>query len=101
MNLSWWGDETRTCNTEWSESEREKQISYINAHIWNLEKWYWWTYFQGRKGDADIENGLADTVGKGGRGTNGDGSTDMCIHILPCVKTDSWWEAAWQHSVMT
>ena len=21
-------------------SEREKQISYINAYIWNLEKWY-------------------------------------------------------------
>ena len=21
-------------------SEREKQISYINAYMWNLEKWY-------------------------------------------------------------
>ena len=21
-------------------SEREKQISYINTHIWNLERWY-------------------------------------------------------------
>ena len=21
-------------------SEREKQISYINAYIWNLERWY-------------------------------------------------------------
>ena len=21
-------------------SEREKQISYINAYVWNLEKWY-------------------------------------------------------------
>ena len=45
--------------------------------------------FSGRKGDADIENGLADTVGKGERGTNGDSSIDVCIHILPCVKTDS------------
>ena len=22
------------------QSEREKQISYINAYMWNLEKWY-------------------------------------------------------------
>ena len=25
---------------EWSKSEREKQILYINAYMWNLEKWY-------------------------------------------------------------
>ena len=33
-------DEPRACHTEWSKSEREKQISYIKAHIWNLENWY-------------------------------------------------------------
>ena len=26
------------CHTEWSKSEREKQISYINACVWNVEK---------------------------------------------------------------
>ena len=31
-------DEPRTWYTEWSKSEREKQILYINAYIWNLEK---------------------------------------------------------------
>ena len=25
-------DETRACYTEWSESERKKQITYINTH---------------------------------------------------------------------
>ena len=25
---------------ELSKSEREEQISYINAYIWNLERWY-------------------------------------------------------------
>ena len=30
-------DEPRACYTECSKSEREKQISYINAYIWNLE----------------------------------------------------------------
>ena len=22
------------------ESEREKQVSYVNTYMWNLEKWY-------------------------------------------------------------
>ena len=29
-------------------SEGEKQISYINTYMWNPEKWYRWTYLQGR-----------------------------------------------------
>ena len=28
------------CHIEWSKSETEKQISYINAYMWNLEKWH-------------------------------------------------------------
>ena len=31
-------DETGACNTEWSKSEREMPIQYINAYIWNLER---------------------------------------------------------------
>ena len=30
-------DAPRVCHTELSKSEREKQISYINAYMWNLE----------------------------------------------------------------
>ena len=33
-------DEPRVCHTERSKSEQEKQISYMNRYIWNLEKWY-------------------------------------------------------------
>ena len=61
--------------TEWSKSEREKHISYINIynniyillHI-DLEKWHWGTYVQGRNRDADVKNRLMDTAveGKGG-----------------------------------
>ena len=32
------GDEPRVCHTEWSKSGKGKQILYINAYIWNLEK---------------------------------------------------------------
>ena len=40
-------DEPRAYYTELRKSEREKQISYISAYIWNLDTWYWWTYLQG------------------------------------------------------
>ena len=76
-------DESRACYTEWIKSEREKQM-YINTYIWNLEKWYWWTYLQGRNGDADIRNRLLDTVGEGESERNGESRKD--IYKLPCVK---------------
>ena len=44
----------RAYYTAWSKSEREKQILSI-MHIWNLERWHWWTYLQGSNGDADRE----------------------------------------------
>ena len=71
-------------HTEWSKSEREKQILYINAYMWNLEKWHWWTYLQGRNKDTDVENGRVDTAGEGEGGMNGE--TRFDINTLPCVK---------------
>ena len=57
-------DKPRAYHTEWSKSEREKQISYINTHThtWNLGKWYWCTYLQG---DTDIDNRLEGTGEEG------------------------------------
>ena len=47
-------------------SEREKQILYINAYMWNLEKWYRSSYLQSRNKDTDVENKRMDTkVGRG------------------------------------
>ena len=39
----------------------EKQISYINAYMWNLEKWYRQNYLQCRNRDTDIEKKGMDT----------------------------------------
>ena len=58
-------DEPRACYTEWSKSDRERQISYINAYIWKLERRYWWSYVQGSEGDTDTKNRLLDTMGEG------------------------------------
>ena len=51
--------------------------------MWNLEKWYRRTYFQGRNRDADVENGHVDTVGEGEGGANCEIRID--IYTLPCV----------------
>ena len=60
-------------------SEREKQISYINAYMWNLEKWYRWTYLQSRNRDTDTEQMYGYQGGKRGVGWIGRlGLT--CIH---------------------
>ena len=49
-------DGPRGCHTEWSKTERRKQILNINTYMWNLEKWYRWSYLQSRNRDTDIEN---------------------------------------------
>ena len=67
-------DEHITCYIDWSSQKEENK--YNNTNIWNLEKWYWWTYLQGRTRDADIENRLVGTVGEGEGGTNGESSIE-------------------------
>ena len=57
-------DEPWAYHTEGSPTERWKQIPYIKAYIWNLELWYWWTYFQCSSGDTGIENRLVDPGGE-------------------------------------
>ena len=41
-------------------------MSYINAYIWNLEKWYRWSYLQNRNRDTEVENKHGHQEGKGG-----------------------------------
>ena len=73
----------RVCHTKWSKSEREKQISYSKAYMLNLEKWYRWTYFQGKNTDADVEHGCVDT--SWGRGEWDKRRLEL-TYTLPCVK---------------
>ena len=65
-------------------SQKEKQIPSINACIWNLERWSWWAYSQGRNRDADIEK----TCGHGEAGKEGGAEAESSVdtHALPCVK---------------
>ena len=70
--------EPGACYTEWSESERERQILYINAYIWNFERQYQWSYRQGSKGDTDVKNRVLDSTGEGGGGMICENSPETC-----------------------
>ena len=47
-------DETRAYYAEWSKSERERQISYINVHIW--KRWQEYTEEVYEKDLQDSDN---------------------------------------------
>ena len=88
-------DEPRVHYTEWSKSEREKQISYTNAYTWNLERWCWWNYLQGSNGDTDIENKFMDTgAGLGRKETVGCMERVNTETYTTLCKIDSQWEFA-------
>ena len=50
---------------------RENKISYINAYICNLDKWYRWHYLQNRNRDTNTANKCMDTKGGIGVGWTG------------------------------
>ena len=83
-------DGSRDFHTEWSKSEREKQILYINAYMWNLEKWYRWTSLQGRNRDTDVEKKHGHQGGKVAAGGGGGGGMNweigIDIYTLICIK---------------
>ena len=86
-------DGSRVYHTEWSKSEREKQISSINAYMWNLEKWYRWSYLQGRNRDPDAENKCMDTKGERGGGRNWEVGTDIYTLLtlrMKWVTNEKW-----------
>ena len=61
-------DGPRDCHTEWSKSDRERQIPYDITYMWNLKNGYKWTDLQDRSTVTDAENKLMVTGGKVGEG---------------------------------
>ena len=68
-------------HTKWSKSERERQI-YAIAYMWNLKKWYKWTYLQNRNGLTDLENKPMVTKGEKWGGRAKLGVWDWHIHTI-------------------
>ena len=59
-------DGPRDYHPKWSKSERERQISYDIAYMWNLKKWYKRTHLQNRNRLTVIENKFMVTKGDSG-----------------------------------
>ena len=77
-------DETGAYFTERSKSEIKAPIQYINAYIWNLERWQQWPYMWDSKRDTDVKNRCLDSVGEGEGGMIWENSIETCM--LPYVK---------------
>ena len=65
-------------------SKGEKQITYINTYVCNLERWYRRACLQGKNRDSGVENGHGDRLGEGEGGMYWEIGID--IYSLPCVK---------------
>ena len=63
-------------------SDLAAAAAYINGSIWDLEKWYWWSYLQVRNKDADVENRLVDPAREGEGETNWE--WHWCMYITIC-----------------
>ena len=50
---------------KWSKTEKDKYHDI--TYMWNLKKWYKWTYLQNRTRITDIENKFMVTKGERGR----------------------------------
>ena len=82
-------DGPRDGHTEWI-SQKKKEVLYLNAYMWNLEKWYRWTYLQSWKRYTDLENKHMDT--KGGH-VGRDALGDWDWHTYAAMyKIDHEWE---------
>ena len=77
-------DETGAYYIEQSKSERETPIQYVNAYIWNLERWQWRPYMQDSKRDTDVKNRHLDYMGEGKGGMIWENNIEACI--LPYMK---------------
>ena len=61
-------DGPRDYHTKWVKSDRGRQILDYVTYMWNLNKWYKWTYLQNINRLTEIENKLMATkedVGEG------------------------------------
>ena len=74
----------RDYHTEWRKSEKQISQIIIYAYMWNLEKWYKWSYLQSRNRGTNVERKYMDTKGE----KCGDELGDLDLHTLSilCIK---------------
>ena len=98
-------DEAGAYYTERNKSERERQILYINAYIWNLERWVTMILHAGQQRRhicKDVKNRLLDSVGEDEGGMIWENSTETCIspYVKQMTSVSSMHEAGHPKSVV-
>ena len=94
-------DEPTACYVEWSKSQSENQIWYLNVYMgWNPEKWHCLTYFQGRNRGIDGEHVCGHNRGGEGK-LNWENSIETQYITMCKILTDSWWKDAVWHRKLT
>ena len=95
-----WTDLETVMQCEVSQKKRKTAIVYNITYMWNLIKWYRWTYLQSRNRDTDVETIHMDTTVGRGSGMNWEIRTE--IYSLLCVKyitnenlQKTWLSALW------
>ena len=70
--------------------KRKTKVSYIDTYMWNLEKWYRWTYLQSSNRDTDAENKHTNTkVGKVGWDELGDWDSHIYTTIVKSITNEN------------
>ena len=75
-----WKDLETIIQSEVSQKEK-KQVSYINSYMWNLEKWYGWTYLQSRNRERCREQMYGHQEGERGGWNGRFGSTYVHFYV--------------------
>ena len=70
----------RDCHTEWSKSDRERQISYDTAYMWNLKKMIQMNLFTKQKQTHRLRKKLMVIKGERWEGRDKLGVWDWHIH---------------------
>jgi len=83
-------DEDRVYYTEWSKSERERQILYINSCIQNLKRWYQWSYIH--TGQQRRHTHKEQSFGLSGRRRWDDLRVQHWNIYITICKTDNQWK---------
>ena len=59
-----------------SEVSQKGTTTVYLGDVWNQERWHWWSYIQGSKGDTDVKNRLLDSGGRREGGMLWENTTD-------------------------
>jgi len=82
LQFVWKHERPWIAKAKWSWKNQKEKSKYYISYMWNVEKWYRWTYLQSRHWDIDIQSGYLGARGGRGAGSAGRmGLTYIHYHV--------------------